>query len=267
MRLARTQWAIVVGVYATLALCAPLLAPYPEAALAGPVWQPPGASFLLGTDDLGRDMLSRLLYGGRTTMALALTITALAFAIGGSLGFVAAITGSWLDMLLSRLVDALMALPSLILALLVLSVLGSSIPVLIGVIALLDATRVFRLSRALAMDILVMDFVEVARLRGEGLIWMMRRELLPNAAGVLAAEFALRFGFAILFISSLSFLGLGVQPPSADWGSMVRENAVAINFGVLAPLFPAAAIAGLTIAVNALVDSAGGRRESSLGEA
>ncbi len=209
MRLARRHiWIGIVGAYGLLALLAPLIAPHGEAELVGPVWQGPGGAQLLGTDDLGRDMLSRLLYGGRTTIALALAITALAFVVGGTLGFVAAIVGSWLDMLLSRLVDALMALPSLILALLVLSVLGSSIP----------------------------------------------------ALGVLAVEFAMRFGFAILFVSSLSFLGLGVQPPAADWGSMVRENAMAINFGVLAPLFPAAAIAGLTIAVNALVDGFVGSR-------
>lgn len=253
-------WSAIVAVYGLLALFAPVLAPHGEADPVGPVWQAPGATYLLGTDDLGRDMLSRLLYGGRTTIALAFAISVLAFGIGASLGFTAAIVGSWLDMILGRIVDALMALPSLILALLVLSVLGSSIPILIGVIALLDSTRVFRLSRALAVDIMALDFVEVARLRGEGLLWIMRREILPNAVGVLAVEFALRFGFAILFVSSLSFLGLGVQPPSADWGSMVRENAMAINFGVLAPLFPAAAIAGLAISVNALVDSLSGRR-------
>jgi peptide/nickel transport system permease protein len=253
-------WSAIVAVYGLLALLAPVLAPHGESDPVGPVWQAPGSTYLLGTDDLGRDMLSRLLYGGRTTIALAFAISVLAFGLGAGLGFTAAIVGSWLDMILSRIVDALMALPSLILALLVLSVLGSSIPILIGVIALLDSTRVFRLSRALAVDIMALDFVEVARLRGEGVLWIMRREILPNTVGVLAVEFALRFGFAILFVSSLSFLGLGVQPPSADWGSMVRENAMAINFGVLAPLFPAAAIAGLAISVNALVDSLSGRR-------
>jgi len=157
-------------------------------------------------------------------------------------------------MILSRLVDILMAFPTLILALMVLSILGTSVPVLIVVIALLDCTRVYRLSRAIAMDIEVMDYVEVARLRGEGLGWIMGQEVLPNALPPLVAEFGLRFCFIFLFISALSFLGLGIQPPTADWGSMVRENAGAITFGILTPLFPAAAIAFLTIGVNLVVD-------------
>jgi peptide/nickel transport system permease protein len=157
-------------------------------------------------------------------------------------------------MLLSRAVDALMAIPTLIFALLVLSVLGTSIPVLIGTIAVLDSTRVFRLSRAVAMNIVVLEYVEAARLRGEGLGWVMGREILPNALPPLIAEFGLRFCFAFLFIASLSFLGLGIQPPFADWGSMVRDNAQAISFGGIAPLIPAAAIALLTIGVNLIVD-------------
>ncbi len=147
-----------------------------------------------------------------------------------------------------------MAFPTLIFALMVLSVLGTSIPVLIVVIALLDSTRVYRLSRALAMDINVMDFVEVARLRGEGVWWVMRHEILPNALPPLVAEFGLRFCFVFLFISALSFLGLGIQPPTADWGGMVRDNKDAITFGILVPLYPAAAIAFLTIGVNLIVD-------------
>ena len=156
--------------------------------------------------------------------------------------------------MLGRLVDIIMAFPTLIFALMVLSVLGTSIPVLVVVIALLDSTRVFRLARAVAMDIEVMDFVEVARLRGEGLWWIMRHEILPNALPPLIAEFGLRFCFVFLFISALSFLGLGIQPPTADWGGMVRENAGAITFGILTPLWPAGAIALLTIGVNLVVD-------------
>jgi peptide/nickel transport system permease protein len=121
-------------------------------------------------------------------------------------------------------------------------------------IALLDSTRVFRLSRAVAMDIAVLDFVEVARLRGERLPWIVFREVLPNTLPPLIAEFGLRFCFAFLFLSSLSFLGLGIQPPAADWGGMVRDNANAIGFGLTIPLIPAAAIAILTIGVNLVVD-------------
>jgi peptide/nickel transport system permease protein len=245
---------IVIAVNAAAALFGPWLAPYGESAVIGDVWEPASAHFWLGTDNLGRDMLSRLLYGARTSIAIALAITLLSFTIGIVLGFFAAVVGGWVDQALSRLIDVLMAFPTLILALLILSVLGSSIPVLIGVSAVLDSTRVFRLSRAVAMDIEVMDFVEVARLRGEGLWWIMSREVFPNTLPPLIAEFGLRFCFAFLFISALSFLGLGIQPPHADWGGMVKDNANAISFGLPAPLIPAAAIAILTIGVNLVVD-------------
>ena len=155
---------------------------------------------------------------------------------------------------MSRIIDALMAIPSLILALVVISVLGSEIYILIMVIAVLDSTRVFRLSRAIAMDVAVMEYVEAARLRGEGLWWIMRREVLPNTVTPLIAEFGLSFSFAFLFIATLSFLGLGIQPPYADWGGMVRENAAAITYDIAAPLYPAAAIAILVVGVNLLVD-------------
>ncbi len=181
-------------------------------------------------------------------------ITILSFLIGGITGFLAATMKGWVDIALSRIVDILMAFPTLIFALMILSVMGTSIMTLIIVIALLDSTRVFRLSRAVAMDIEVMEFVEVARLRGEGMWWIIRKEILPNAMPPLVAEFGLRFCFVFLFIAALSFLGLGIQPPTADWGGMVRENAGAIVFGVYTSLIPATAIAFLTIGVNLVVD-------------
>jgi peptide/nickel transport system permease protein len=245
---------IIVTVSLLAAILAPVIAPHGEADLVGDVWAPPSADAWLGLDNLGRDMLSRLLYGARTTIGIALLITALSFAIGITTGFAAAVVGGWIDMGLSRLVDAIMAIPQLIFALVILSVLGTSVPVLIVTIAALDSTRVFRLARAVGLNIAVMDFVEVARLRGERLGWIMRREVLPNAMPPLITEFGLRFCFAFLFIASLSFLGLGIQPPFADWGGMVRDNAQAINFGGIAPLIPAAAIAILTVGVNLLVD-------------
>ncbi len=256
---ARVALGVVIA-YVVLTTLAPVLAPFGEADLVGAVWQPPSADYWLGTDGLGRDMMSRLLYGGRITIGLAAVATALSFLLGVGCGLCAAIIGSWLDMLLSRLVDALMALPTLIVALLVLSVLGSSLPVLIGVTTVLEATRFFRIARSVGRDIVSTDYVEVARLRGERLFWILRREVLVNALGVLSVETALRFGFIVLFISGLSFLGLGVQPPHADWGSMVRENAIALTFGLMAPLLPASAIAGLTIALNVLVGGIGARR-------
>lgn len=235
-------------------LLAPVIAPYGEADLVGDVWSPISTSNWLGLDNLGRDMFSRLLFGARTTIGIAFAITLLSFAIGITIGFAAAVIGRWIDMALSWLVDALMAIPQLIFALIILSVLGTSIPVLIITIAVLDSTRVFRLSRAVGMNIVAMDYVEVARLRGEKLWWIIRRELLPNALPPLITEFGLRFCFAFLLIASLSYLGLGIQPPYADWGSMVRDNAQAINFGGVAPLIPATAIALLTVGVNLLVD-------------
>jgi peptide/nickel transport system permease protein len=245
---------LIVAVNLLAAVLAPVIAPHGQADLVGDVWAPPSMQFWLGLDSLGRDMLSRLLFGARTTISIALLITIFSFAIGIVTGFAAAVVGGWIDMLLSRFVDAVMAIPTLIAALIVLSVLGTSVPVLVGTIAALDSTRVFRLCRAVGLNIAVMDYVEVARLRGETLWWIMRREVLPNALPPLITEFGLRFCFAFLFIASLSFLGLGIQPPLADWGGMVRDNAQAINFGGIAPLIPAAAVAQLTIGVNLLVD-------------
>ncbi len=244
----------IILLFALMALFGPFLAPYGESQVVGDVWEPFSAQFLLGTDSLGRDILTRLLWGASRTIGVALAAALLSFAIGMALGFLAAVVGGWVDHALSRAIDTLMAIPTLIFALVILSVLPPSVIVLILVIAVLDSTRVFRLSRAVAMDVAVMDFVEVARLRGEGLGWVITREVLPNTLPPLIAEFGLRFCFAFLFLSSLSFLGLGIQPPAADWGGMVRDNANAISFGLIVPLIPAAAIAILTVGVNLVVD-------------
>jgi peptide/nickel transport system permease protein len=236
------------------AIFAPMVAPYGETEIVADVWAPRSSANWLGTDQVGRDLLTRLLYGARNTIAIAFITTLLSFFIGIIFGFLAATLGGWIDLSLSRMVDIMMAFPTLIFALMVLSVVGTSVPALIVVIALLDCTRVYRLSRAVAMDIEVMEFVEAARLRGEKIWWLMRHEILPNAMPPLVAEFGLRFCFVFLFIAALSFLGLGIQPPTADWGSMVRENAGAITFGIFTPLWPAAAIALLTVGVNLVVD-------------
>jgi peptide/nickel transport system permease protein len=236
------------------AVFVPVIAPYGETEIVGDVWDPVSSSNLLGTDHLGRDMFTRLLYGARNTIAIAFVTTLLSFMIGIICGFFAATLGGWADLTLSRVVDILMAFPTLIFALMVLSVTGTSIPALILVIALLDSTRVYRLSRAVAMDIEVMEYVEAARLRGERMWWLMRHEILPNAMPPLVAEFGLRFCFVFLFIAALSFLGLGIQPPTAEWGGMVRENAGGIGFGIFKALWPAGAIAFLTVGVNLIVD-------------
>ncbi len=245
---------VLIIVYVVVALFAPLIAPYAERAIVGVEYEPWSATHPLGTDNLGRDMLSRLIFGARNTVGIAFATTILAFLLGGAMGLIAATLGGWTDQLLSRLVDVMMAIPQLIFALLILTIVGTSVISLILVIAVLDSTRVYRLSRAVAMNIVVMDFVEAAKLRGEGLWWIIRHELLPNAMPPLVAEFGLRFCYVFLFISALSFLGLGIQPPTADWGSMVRENATLISFGDITPLLPAACIAVLTIAVNFVVD-------------
>jgi peptide/nickel transport system permease protein len=237
-----------------IAVFGPWVAPYGQSQSVGDTWAPPSAQMLLGADQIGRDMLTRLIYGARMTIGIAAATTLLSFFIGISLGFTAAVMGVWVDMALSRLVDVILSIPQLILALIILGVFGSSIPVLIVTIAVLDSTRVFRLSRALGMNLAVLEFVEAARMRGEGLWWIISREILPNAAAPLISEFGLRFCFNFLFVAALSFLGIGVQPPYADWGGMVRENAAAINFGLFAPLYPAFAIATLTVGVNLVVD-------------
>lgn len=241
-------------IFLIMAVFAPWIAPHPVSQVVGGVWDMPSANALLGTDNIGRDLFSRLLWGARITFVIAALATLLAFVIGVSLGFYAAVRRGIIDQVLSRLNDLAMAIPTLILALVVLAVLPKTTIVLVLVMAGLDATRVFRVSRALASDLVTLDYVEVARLRGEGWGWIIFREILPNALSPLLAEFGLRFAFAILFLSTLSFLGLGVQPPIADWGSLVKENKDGLVFGVFAALIPGAAIAILVICVNLVVD-------------
>ena len=242
------------GGFVLIALFAPWIAPYSNTEAVGDVWAAMSAKHWFGTDNIGRDLFSRMVYGTRVTLVIAGLATALSFTMGAILGFVAAVVGGWVDALLSRGVDLLMAIPTLIFALVVLSVLPSTITVLVLVMGILDATRVFRLSRAVAADINVMDYVEAAKLRGEKTGWIVFSEILPNALTPLVSELGLRFIFAVLFLSALSFLGLGVQPPDADWGAMVKENKEGIVFGIPAALIPAAAIAVLTISVNLVAD-------------
>jgi peptide/nickel transport system permease protein len=242
------------GLYFLTAIFADVIAPYGMAEVVGDSWEPSSSAHWLGTDTIGRDLLSRMIYGGQTTIFVAAAATMLSFVTGSVLGFTAAVLGGWMDQILSRTVDLVMAIPSLIAALLILSIMPSSLLTLIIVIGLLDCTRVFRLSRAVAVDITVMDYVEAARLRGEGTLWIIFREILPNALSPLVAEMGLRFIFAVLFISTLSFLGLGIQPPMPDWGGIVKENKEGIVYGIPAALIPAVAIATLAISVNLVAD-------------
>jgi peptide/nickel transport system permease protein len=245
---------VLTALFVVCALFAPWIAPHGIGEIVGDVWEPMSSAHLLGTDNLGRDLLSRMVYGARITMFIAVLATALSFSLGAILGFTAAVVGGWFDTLMSRFVDLLMSIPTLIFGLVVLSVLPTNILTLILVMGILDSTRVYRLSRAVAVDINVMDFVEAAKLRGEGKVWIIFREILPNALSPLIAELGVRFIFAVLFLSALSFLGLGVQPPDSDWGGMVKENKDGIVFGIPAALIPAAAIALLAISVNLVAD-------------
>jgi len=252
------------------------IAPYGQEEILGKANVVPGGDpavggdpeFPLGTDQIGRDILSRLIYGAQNTVGIAFATTCLAFFLGATLGFLAATLQGWLDQVLSRAVDVLMAIPALIFALLLMTIasvwsakVGIPLTVfMVLIIAVIDSTRVFRLARAVALNIVVMDYIEAAKLRGEGLTYLIFREILPNATAPLLAEFGLRFCFVFLTIASLSFLGVGIQPPLADWGTMVRDLSQFINFAAFAPLVASApllaagAIALLTVAVNFVVD-------------
>lgn len=232
----------------------PFLAPYTQSETVGATWDESSSKMWLGADQIGRDMLTRLIYGARMTIGVAFATTLVSFSIGVTTGFMAAVLGGWTDSALSRLVDVVLSIPLLIFALIILGVFGSSIPVLILTIGVLDSMRVFRLARSLGMNLSVLEYVEAAKLRGEGTWWLISKEVLPNAYAPLVSEFGLRFCFNFLFIAALSFLGLGIQPPYADWGGMVKENAAAINFGMLAPIWPALAITTLTVGINLVVD-------------
>lgn len=272
LRLSGTGWvgASIVAFWIAMAIAGPWLAPYDRGTLvSNNIFDPMGSRFLLGTDYLGRDMLSRLLAGARTTIGLAGVGTALAILIGAPLGMLAAVIGGWVDMALSRAIDALLSIPTLLLGLMMVAAIGSYIPVLLLAAALAYAPGHFRLVRALSMDMNVIDFVEVARARGESTWWIARREILPNIIMPLMTDIGLRFVFVVLFMSGLSFLGLGVQPPDADWGAMVRENLAGLSYGYAAALVPATAIASLTIGLNLVVDSlsAGVGRNISRGRA
>lgn len=236
------------------AVFAPWIAPHDPNLPMGGRWDPPSPEHWLGLDQIGRDMFSRTLYAGRISIGLAMLATILAFVIGVFAGLAATLLGGWVDMLLSRIAEIVLAIPNLIWALIILSGFGTGATVIVLTVGSLYCAPVFRVARSTAMAIAAKEYVEAARLRGEGLMWVILREILPNALPSLAAEFGLRFCFAFLFVAALSFLGLGVQPPDADWGAMVKESALAIPAGVAAPLYPAAAIALLTIGVNMVVD-------------
>lgn len=255
----------VVMFWIIMAVLGPSLAPYSAGKVVDPdAFGPLSMKFPLGTDYLGRDMLTRVLIGARYTIGLALLATAIACVVGTLLGLLAATVGGLFDAVLSRLLDALISIPSLLFGLVVVSVVGTSIPTLIATAMIIYTPGSYRIGRSLAVNVNALDFVTVARVRGERTASIMLREILPNIIGTVLADFGLRFVFVILLLSRLSFLGLGIQPPNADWGALVRENMSGLAFGAPAVVVPALAIASLTISVNMLIDSFQSRRPNIL---
>ena len=233
----------------------PEFSPYkPGTIISVKAYALPGGDALLGTDYLGRDLLSRMLYGGRVTLSLALITSMLGCGLGVIVGFGSSLSGGNVDGVIAATIDFMLSLPPIIFALVVLAGLGPTIPVLIVVVSIVQMPRVARIARSLAADVAVQEFVEVARARGDTKLQIMVFEILPNTLPTLWIEFALRFTFSILLLSALSFLGLGIQPPTADWGAMVRENLTGLRLGALAAVMPAAAISLVTVGVNLLID-------------
>lgn len=242
--------------WAVIGLIAPWILPYPVGEIVEyDAFSPITAQYWMGTDYLGRDVLSRVLMGARYTVGISLISVALACTTGVTLGMIAAVSGGWIDNLLSRLFDALNSIPSKLFGLILVAAVGSSLPILVMTLAVVYTSGAFRFARALSVNINTMDFVTVARTRGERLGYLILSEILPNIIGPVLADFGLRFVFTVLLLSGLSFLGLGVQPPHADWGALVRENIGGLGFGAPAVLFPCLAIATLTISVNLLIDN------------
>lgn len=247
---------LVILAWALVAIFAPWIAPHPVGEIVDfDFFGPMSAQFPLGTDYLGRDMLSRILLGARYTVGISLAAVFLACFLGVTLGMTAAVIGGWFDTALSRFLDALTSIPNKILALVIVAAVGSSIPILIAMLTVIYTPGSYRFARALAVNINTMDYVTVARARGERIGYLIRSEILPGIIGPVLADFGLRFVFVVLLLSSMSFLGLGVQPPFADWGALVKENIGGLSFAAPAVVFPSVAIASLTISVNLLIDN------------
>jgi peptide/nickel transport system permease protein len=267
LRYSGTLGLLLVVFWLMIAIFGPALAPYPVGEIvAWEVFEPVGGAYLLGTDYLGRDVLSRILHGARFTVALAAAAAIFAGFLGTGLGMFAAVSPRWVDEAMSRFMDALISIPGKIFALVMIAAFGSSLLLLIVIVGVAYTPGCYRIARSLAVNINQMDFVQVARARGEGRIYLTRSEILPNMIHPMLTDVGLRFVWAVLLLSSLSFLGLGVQPPDADLGSLVRENIGGLAEGAPAVLMPSVAIALLTIGVNLLIDSLRGRVKNATGE-
>lgn len=247
---------LVIFLWAMVAVFAPYLIPHPVGEIVDFDYFGPMTSELwLGSDYLGRDVLSRILMGARFTVGISLAAVAIACTCGVVLGMCAAVIGGWFDAALSRFLDAVNSIPSKLFGLVVVAAVGSSIPVLIVTLSVIYTPGAYRFARALAVNVNTMDFVTVARVRGESLFYLIGSEILPNIIRPVLADLGVRFVFIVLLLSGLSFLGLGLQPPNADWGALVRENIGGLPFAAPAVIFPSLAIASLTISVNLLIDN------------
>lgn len=237
-----------------LAVFGPLLAPHSPTAIVGPPFARPAASYPLGTDFLGRDGLSRLLYGGRSLIGLSLLATLVAYAIGLPAGLVAGYSRSWVDPVVMRSVDVLLVFPPLLFLLLVATGSKSNLAAMVVATGVISAPGLARIIRAAVLNVCSRSYVEAAVARGERTRSILRIEILPNILGVILADAGLRFTGSILLIASLNFLGLGLQPPAADWGLMIAENRIGLYLQPWIVVAPAVLIATLTIGVNLVSD-------------
>lgn len=251
-----------------VALIGPAIAPdNPDAIVAAPAL-PPSSAHLLGTDLLGRDVLSRVLCGGLSVIVLPLIAVSAALVIGCAAGLLSGYLGGWADTIVTRTVDIVLALPPFLLVLVIIAGFGTGETVIVIAVAAVYAPSITRVIRSATQVIRPREFVLVARARGDSLGWIALREIAPNIVPTLLVEIALRLTFAVMFIASLSFLGLGVQPPNPNWGVMVAENRDLLFIYPLPVLVPAIAIAVLAISVNLIADAitifTGGGRQGQM---
>jgi peptide/nickel transport system permease protein len=254
-RLPRTKFgALLVFLVVGTALIGPYFAPYSPSAFAGVDNTGPNSANLLGTDLLGRDVLSRFLWGGRSILGLSIAATAIGLVLGVTIGLVAAYSRGRLDDVLMRGMDVILAFPSIVLALLAVSTAGPKLWLIVLVVGLTTMPRVARVTRGASAEIVERDFVQAAEALGEPRAKLLMGEILPNITSTLMVEASLRLTYAIGLIASLSFLGFGEQPPAADWGLMINENQTALTIQPWGVVMPVIAIAVLTIGTSFIGD-------------
>lgn len=247
--------ALILVLVMFVAFVGPLIAPYSPTETLGAPGQPPGHGLVLGTDALGRDVLSRVLHGGSSVILMATTATLLAYLVGVSVGITAGYSGGARDMFLMRAVDVSLAFPPLLVLLLLVGGFSNHIWVLVLGVILVQVPGIARISRAASLGISRSEFVDAARARGDRLDTILRRDVLANILSTILADFGIRFGFSIILIASMNYLGLGLNPPASDWGLMISENQQYISLNPWAVLAPALLLALITIGVNLFADA------------